>query len=287
MTQPEPLPQYPKQIETATGHEITNDSYQIWHVNDLFRVVKDPQWPADYTHVATLEADSFEDAFEKSNSHTCSWYDAESVSICKAFPDRDPWGHFINGGLRSTSVNDVIRDFSGSAQRVLGSGFETAFDKAMVRGIRKAHWGANPVIRDEAYWENMSEAEAIEAIHKPRLVTLTTRETGRYLDTTDCIPEVVTIVDANGQFKLDVDYLNFCALVDYRLITWSNIPIANRAESPWVVARIGLAGWQPSRARCIKTGRFISWVQAAMTAAPVLLYSTTTNRLSTFLDRRN
>ena len=198
-----------KSIEMATGHAITNNSLQVWHVsrNTLGYQPIAPKWPADYTHVATLDAADLDDAFRKSNSIDSAWFEADGVSL-------------VNDGdlLRSTSVNDVLRCFSGTAHKVANCGFVKVFNVKLLKQIRKAHWVSGP--RDPKHVAFKFDDTVFDA-PSTRSWQFTSAWAGGYMESTFTLT-ACDAKDGATPWEIECDFNDFCAFVDNGLVSYDH-----------------------------------------------------------------
>ncbi len=75
---------------------------------------KNAQWPKDYDHVATVECNDLEVAFELTNSIEYGWWVNKGVTT---------HGN-AGGGCRSTSVGDVVILDNGETWKCAGCGWD-------------------------------------------------------------------------------------------------------------------------------------------------------------------
>ena len=87
--------------------------FKIWHANHpRFGFGEQPKFPEAYTKIAHVEADSVADTFRITNHIDSDWLENPEVQ----------WN--ISGGMRSTSVGDVVEDENGDFYRCENVGWE-------------------------------------------------------------------------------------------------------------------------------------------------------------------
>jgi hypothetical protein len=102
---------------------------KVWHNERTFSADRDKPalFPDHFTAVAEVETESVDDAYERTNSIHCGWWENERVTP-------------LRGPTRSTSVGDVMELPDGSLLVVNGMGFAPVLD-GIVDG-RRDIWGA-------------------------------------------------------------------------------------------------------------------------------------------------
>lgn len=157
------------------------------------------QWPQDYAHVATLTNADLKDAFKRSNNIDSSWIEADGVEVneegCARYCFEGEWA---GRGMRSCSIGDIFRTESGAKYEVAPSGFKRVFA--------------------EAVWNKLGETFRIPAgepfamSDNPRFFTTVEDTEG------DCAKWVLKAFDDYTGKTCEVDWLDFCDLVDVKLI---------------------------------------------------------------------
>jgi hypothetical protein len=177
---------------------MTVQGYQIWHANNDNAV-----WPADYTHIATLDAASLEDAFARSNSIHSAWYQAADVVLVDS-----------TRGYRSSSVGDVFRTLDGEANRVESRGFRKVYSAQLLTALRRTHWKFGT----KKFLGTDEDGQAIEVSAREWTFDIKTRS---WLDSDELHPAEYTL--SNGDWELVVNALDFSALVDRGVIEYNRI----------------------------------------------------------------
>lgn len=93
--------------------ELVKHPRDTMGIRAMFDAQENAQWPGDYDHVASVEGESLEDAFELTNTIERAWYTNEGVT-----------GRFDGGGCRSTSVGDVIVLENGETWKCANFGWD-------------------------------------------------------------------------------------------------------------------------------------------------------------------
>jgi hypothetical protein len=94
--------------------ELVKHPRDTMGIRAMFDAQENAQWPGDYDHVATVESDDREDAFELTNSIDSNWWVNVGVT---------PHGAAAKG-CRSTSVGDIVVLGNGEAWKCAGCGWD-------------------------------------------------------------------------------------------------------------------------------------------------------------------
>jgi hypothetical protein len=181
----------------STVHE----QIEVWFLREATFYYQDqtsPKWPEDYAHVATLTDIDLKDAYRRTNNIDSSWLKADGVEVndegCARYSFGGEWKQ--GDGVRSCSIGDIFRTKSGEKQRVASSGFDRVFA--------------------ENVWNALGETFRIPAGEKFAFRDNPCFSTK--VEDTDSEVWVLKAFDGYTDKNCEVDWLDFCDLVDAKLI---------------------------------------------------------------------
>lgn len=180
---------------------VNNEQVQVWYVTESasrFPKPEGPQWPADYAHVASLKVADLKDAYRRTNNIDSSWIKADGVEINEAgCAAESMFGAWKQGdGIRSCSIGDIFRTEAGAKYRVASVGYDRVFAENVWNALGKTF--RIPAGQEFSFRDNPCFKTKVED--------------------TDSEVWVLKAFDGYTDKNCEVDWLDFCDLVDAKLI---------------------------------------------------------------------